>query len=64
MAGAMFVPAVAGIVLFWCAVIHGTAIGGVAMAGMVPAMIAVMLLRRTEYSQPVRSHAREAVARG
>src|SRR5215208_174365 len=64
MAGAMFVAAVAAIVLFWCAVIHGTAIGGVAMAGMVPAMIAVMLLRRTEYSQPVHSHAREAVAQG
>jgi hypothetical protein len=44
-------------VLFWCAVIHGSAIGGAAMAGMVPAMIAVMLLRRTEYSQPVRSNA-------
>jgi hypothetical protein len=64
MAGAMFVPAVVAIVLFWCAVIHGRAIGGVEMAAMLPAMIAVMLLRRTEYSQPVRSHAREAIARG
>jgi flagellar biosynthetic protein FliP len=64
MAGAMFVPAAAAIVLFWCAVIHGRAIGGVAMAGMVPAMIAVMLLRRTEYSQAVQSHARETVGRG
>jgi hypothetical protein len=64
MAGAMFVPAVAAIVLFWCAVIHGGAIGGVGMAGMVPAMIAVMLLRRTEYSQPVHSHAREVVGQG
>jgi hypothetical protein len=64
MAGAMFLPAAAAIVLFWCAVIHGRAIGGVSMAGMVPAMIAVMLLRRTEYSQPVRSHAREATAQG
>jgi hypothetical protein len=63
MAGAMFVPAVAAIVLFWCAVIHGRAIG-VAMAAMVPAMIGVMLLRRTEYSQPVHSHAREAVGQG
>ena len=60
MAGAMFAPAVAAIVLFWCAVIHGGAIGGVTMVGMVPAMIAVMLLRRGEYSQPVRSRAREA----
>jgi hypothetical protein len=57
MAGAMFVPAVAAIVLFWSALIHGPAIGGATMAGMVPAMIAVMLLRRTEYSQPVRSNA-------
>ena len=64
MAGAMFVPAVVAIVLFWCAVVHGRAIGGVAMAGMAPAMIAVMLLRRTEYSQPVHSHAREAAGQG
>lgn len=64
MAGAMFVPAAGAIVLFWCAVIHGRAIGGLSMAGMVPAMIAVMLLRRTEYSQPVRSHAQEATVRG
>jgi hypothetical protein len=60
MAGAMFLPAVAGIVLFWCAVIHGEAIGGVTMAGMVPAMIGVMLLRRTEYSQPVHALAQRA----
>ena len=64
MAGAMFVPAVVAIVLFWCAVIHGKAIGGVEMAAMLPAMVAVMLLRRTEYSQPVHSHAREAVGQG
>jgi hypothetical protein len=61
MAGAMFVPAVVAIVLFWCAVIHGKAIGGVEMAAMLPAMIAVMLLRRREYSQPVRSHAQQAI---
>jgi hypothetical protein len=61
MAGAMFAPAILAIVLFWCAVIHGTSIGPVEMAAMLPAMIAVMLLRRTEYSQPVHSHAREAV---
>jgi hypothetical protein len=64
MAGAMFVPAVVAIVLFWCAVIHGRAIGGVEMAAMLPAMVAVMLLRRTEYSQPVHTRAREAVAQG
>jgi hypothetical protein len=62
MAGAMFLPAMSAIVLFWCAVIHGHAIGPITMGGMVPAMIAVMLLRRTEYSQPVRSHPREANA--
>ena len=61
MAGAMFAPAVLAIVLFWCSVIHGTSIGPVTMAAMLPAMIAVMLLRRTEYSQPVHSRARETV---
>ena len=64
MAGAMFVPAVVAIVLFWCSVIHSGAIGAVEMNAMLPAMIAVMLLRRSEYSQPVHSHAREAVAQG
>jgi hypothetical protein len=62
MAGAMFAPAVAAIVLFWCSVIHGTSIGPVTMAAMLPAMIAVMLLRRGEYSQPVYTHAQETVA--
>jgi hypothetical protein len=57
MAGAMFVPAVLAIVLFWCAVIHGDSVGRVEMMAMLPAMIAVMLLRRTEYSQPVHAHA-------
>jgi flagellar biosynthetic protein FliP len=57
MAGAMFAPAVLAIVLFWCAVIHGDSVGRVEMMGMLPAMIAVMLLRRTEYSQPVHAHA-------
>jgi flagellar biosynthetic protein FliP len=61
MAGAMFAPAVLAIVLFWCGVIHGTSIGPVSMVAMLPAMIAVMLPRRAEYSQPVHSHAREAV---
>ena len=55
MGGAMFVPAVLAIVLFWCAVIHGESIARVEMAAMLPAMIAVMLLRRSEYSQPVHS---------
>ena len=57
MAGAMFVPAVLAIVLFWCAVIDGDSVARVEMAAMLPAMIAVMLLRRTEYSQRVRSRA-------
>ena len=51
----------AAIVIFWCAVIHGRSVGGVEMTAMVPAMLAVVLLRRTEYSQPVRAHShREA----
>jgi flagellar biosynthetic protein FliP len=54
MAGAMFVPAAAAVVLFWCSVIHGGAVGAVEMNAMPAAMIAVMLLRRREYSQPVR----------
>jgi hypothetical protein len=58
MAGAMFLPAFAALVLFWCSVVHTRAVGGVEMAAMVPAMLAVMLFRRSEYSQPVRSHAR------
>jgi hypothetical protein len=62
MSGAMFLPAVAAIVLFWCTVIHGGSITTVAKTAMLPAMIAVMLLRRTEYSQPVHKHAQEAVA--
>jgi peptidoglycan/LPS O-acetylase OafA/YrhL len=64
MAGAMFFPAVAAIVLFWCSAIHGGSIGRVEMTAMLPAMVAVMLLRRTEYSQPVHSRAREAVGQG
>lgn len=60
MAGAMFAPAVLAIVLFWCAVIHGDSVGRVEMMAMLPAMIAVMLLRRTEYSQPVHAHAQGA----
>jgi hypothetical protein len=57
MAGAMFVPAIAAIVLFWCALIHSEAILALEHAAMLPAMIAVMLLHRSEYSRPVHSHA-------
>jgi hypothetical protein len=60
MAGAMFVPAVAAIALFWCSVIHAGSVGAVEMNAMLPAIIAVMLLRRGEYSQPVHSRAQEA----
>ena len=57
MGGAMFLPAIAALVLFWCSAIHTSAVGGVTMGAMLPAMLAVMLLRRAEYSQPVHSHA-------
>jgi hypothetical protein len=60
MAGAMFVPAIAAIVLFWCAVINSGSILAVEHLPMLPAMVAVMLFRRTEYSQPVHAQAREA----
>jgi hypothetical protein len=60
MAGAMFAPAMAAIVLFWCAVIHGGSVATVEMTAMLPTMLAVMLLRLTEYSQPVHAHARKA----
>ncbi len=53
MATAMFVPAVTAIVLFWCGVIHNHSVAAVEMTAMRPAMLAVMLLRRTEYSRPV-----------
>jgi hypothetical protein len=57
MAGAMFAPAITAIVLFWCAVIHSESILALEHAAMLPAMIAVMLLHRSEYSRPVHSHA-------
>jgi hypothetical protein len=53
MGAAMFVPAIAAIVLLWCGVIHSGSLLGVVHAPMIPAMVAVMLVRRTEYSQPV-----------
>ena len=57
MAGAMFVPAIGAIVLFWCALIHSDSILALEHAAMLPAMIAVMLLHRSEYSRPVHAHA-------
>jgi hypothetical protein len=54
MACAMVIPAIAAIVLFWCGVIHsGPSLLSVEHAAMIPAMIAIMLVRRREYSEPV-----------
>lgn len=53
MGGAMFVPAIAAILLFWCAVVHSDAILRIEHMAMIPAMLAVMLLHRGEYSRPV-----------
>jgi hypothetical protein len=53
MAGAMVVPALVGIALFWAGVIESGAILALEHVAMIPAMIAVMLLRRGEYSRPV-----------
>ena len=64
MAGAMFLPAIAALVLFWCSVIHTRAVGAVEMTAMLPAMLAVMLYRRTEYSQPVHTHKHPEVQSG
>jgi hypothetical protein len=52
MAGAMFIPAMVAIVLFWCAVIHKDAILSVQHLAMLPAMVGVMLLHRGEFSNP------------
>ena len=60
MAAAMFVPAVAAIVLFWCSVIHSEAVLAVEHLAMLPAMVGVMLLHRGEYSQPVHGRALSA----
>ncbi len=57
MGAAMFAPAILAIVLFRAGVVDGRSAGGVLMGAMVPAMMAAMLLRLTDYSQPVRKHA-------
>ena len=57
MATAMFVPAMAAIVLFWCGLIHSQSIAPLEHAAMLPAMIAVMRLHRSEYTRPVHAHA-------
>jgi hypothetical protein len=53
MGAAMFVPAIVAIVLLWGGVIQSGSLLGVEHAPMIPAMVAVMLIRRTEYSQPI-----------
>jgi uncharacterized membrane protein YfbV (UPF0208 family) len=53
----MFVPAVAAIALFWGGVIQSGAILALEHVAMIPAMVAVMLVHRGEYSQPVHQHA-------
>jgi hypothetical protein len=57
MAGAMFVPALAAIALFWGGVIQSGGILVLEHVAMIPAMIAVMLVHRGEYSRPVHQHA-------
>ena len=56
MAGAMFVPAIAAIALSWHGVIDSASILAVEHAAMLPAMVAVMLLQRDEYSRPAHAH--------
>lgn len=62
MGGAMFLPAFAALILFWCSAIHTKSVGGVEMGAMLPAMLGVMLFRLTEYSQPVHAHGRTGSA--
>jgi hypothetical protein len=57
MAGAMVVPALAAIALFWGGVIESGGILVLEHVAMVPAMVAVMLVHRGEYSRPVHRQA-------
>jgi hypothetical protein len=52
----VFVPAVAAIALFWGGVIESGAILALEHVAMIPAMVAVMLVHRGEYSRPVHHH--------
>jgi hypothetical protein len=55
MAAAMFAPSVAAIVLLWAALVEDTdALLTIQHVAMLAAMLAVMLLRRDEYTGPVR----------
>jgi hypothetical protein len=51
MAVAMFVPALVLIPLFWVGAVSATAVLPLEMAAMLPAMIAVMLVRVDEYTE-------------
>jgi hypothetical protein len=55
MAGAMVAPAIVAIVLFWSGLIHAGAVCPIECTSTLVTMLAVMLLRSTEYSQPVQS---------
>ena len=57
MAGAMVVPALAAIALFWGGVLESGGILVLEHLAMVPAMVAVMLVHRGEYSRPVHRQA-------
>jgi hypothetical protein len=51
MTASMFVPSVAALVLFWTGAVEGSsALMAIQHVAMFPAMLAVMLLRRDEYS--------------
>jgi flagellar biosynthetic protein FliP len=52
MAGAMLAVGFVAVVLLWSSAIASTAICGVECALMLPAMVAVMLAHRGEYSRP------------
>jgi hypothetical protein len=54
MAAAMFVPAIAAIVLYWAGTIDDTdTLMAIEHVAMFPAMLAVMLLRRSEYARAI-----------
>jgi hypothetical protein len=57
MAGAMVVPALAAIALFWARVIESGWILVLEHVAMVTAMVAVMLVHRGEYSRPIHRQA-------
>jgi hypothetical protein len=58
MAAAMYAPFLVLLVPFWTGVISGGVLLAAGHLLMLPAMLAVMLLRREEYSRDHRQHAR------